>query len=118
MAVITLSPQERQALQDAIKRARDGQVRRRAQALVWLDDGEPVATVAQRLRGSRPTVDTWVRNFQQRQAATLTERLRDAPRSGRPASKRSAVQALRRGTPAPEDNPDALPFRAPEMRRR
>jgi transposase len=118
MAVITLSPHERLALQDAIKRARDGQVLRRAQALIWLDDGESVATVAHRLRVSRQTIYTWVRHFQQRQASTLTERLQDAPRSGRPASKRAAVQALVRGTPAPDDNPDALPFCSPEMRRR
>ena len=109
MPLITLSEQERTTLQDAVKGAHDGQVVRRAQALIWLDSGEPVRVVAQRLVASRQTIYTWVKHFQQRHTQTILARLQDAARSGRPPAKRAAVQVLIRRTPPSEDNPNALP---------
>jgi transposase len=117
MALVTLSDAERAALQDAMKRGRDNRIVRRSQALLWLDRGEPAAVVAQRLAVSRQTIYTWVQHFHQRQAPTMTARLQDRPRRGRPATKRAAVQALVKRTPAPKDNPHALPWRSPEARK-
>jgi transposase len=51
---------------------------------LWLDDGETVDEVAQRLCVSRQTVYHWCLRFQQRSEQDLRTRLQDAPREGRP----------------------------------
>jgi transposase len=56
----------------------------RAQALLWLDEGETVEQVAESLRVSRRTVDYWLERFHDRDERDLRRRLADAPRPGRP----------------------------------
>ena len=58
--------------------------RSRAQALLWLAEGEPVEQVAELLQVSRQTVYNWVERFRQREGLDLRARLLDAPRPGRP----------------------------------
>lgn len=94
MALLTLTEIERAALQDALKRAREAQVLKRAQALLWLDQGEAACSVAQRLQLSRQTIYNWAHAFQTRSSLSPIERLRDQTRSGRPATKRAAISAL------------------------
>lgn len=63
------------------------QVVRRAQALLWLANGESVDAVADRLNVVRQTIYNWQQQFVRRSAEPLPQRLRDEPRSGRPANK-------------------------------
>jgi hypothetical protein len=49
MARINLTRSQRQELQHLARRGRDAQGVRRAQGLLWLDQGEHPITVAQRL---------------------------------------------------------------------
>src|SRR5512142_1606386 len=66
----------------------------RAQALLWLAEGESVEYVAELLHGSRQTVDNWADRFRMRQGLDLRARLRDAPRSGRPPTALGIIDPL------------------------
>ncbi|HID10419.1 MAG TPA: helix-turn-helix domain-containing protein, partial [Candidatus Latescibacteria bacterium] len=81
-------------LRQIVKRSRDAKQVRRAQALLWLDQGEPVTNVARRQEVSRQTVYDWVRSFQERRHEPMAQRLRDRHRCGRPPEKGKAVEAF------------------------
>jgi transposase len=123
MALLSLTQTERSALQDIVKRAREAQVVKRAQALLWLDAGEPPPTIAQRLGITRQTVYTWIHNFQTRSSQAPLERLRDGARSGRPPTKRAAITALikrlnEQPTDAASTEQADIPRSAPALQRR
>ncbi|MGH2500839.1 MAG: helix-turn-helix domain-containing protein [Candidatus Limnocylindria bacterium] len=84
MTAFKLTAKEYAALRELKVHEQRGDELRRTQALVWLSDGESVAEVAERLGVTRQSVYNWVQRFQDRRGAPLLERLRDAPRSGRP----------------------------------
>lgn len=123
MALLSLTNTERAALQDIVKRAREAQVVKRAQALLWLETGEAPPSIAQRLGITRQTVYNWVRSFQARENLSLLERLRDRERSGRPPTKRAAITSLvKRLWQQPSsataiEQPD-IPRTAPALQRR
>lgn len=94
MAVISLTTSQRQELQHLAQRGRDARVVRRAQGLLWLDQGEHPIAVAQRLAVTRESVYAWARRLRIAGANSLAQRLRDQPRSGRPTGKRQAVQQM------------------------
>lgn len=54
-----LSRRERAKMQDLITHSHDGRLSLRAYALLWLDDGESVPEIAQRLGVTRQTVYNW-----------------------------------------------------------
>lgn len=82
-----LSKREREQLRAVIRTESSARVMRRAQALLWLANGESVDAVAARLGVVRQTVYNWRQEFVRRSAEPLLQRLRDEPRSGRPATK-------------------------------
>ncbi|HXG19056.1 MAG TPA: helix-turn-helix domain-containing protein [Methylomirabilota bacterium] len=85
MSLLALSSQERRVLEELITPAALTNEVRRAQALLWLDDGESPQAVAARLHVSRQTVYNWAARFKRRRgAAGIPERLADEKRSGRP----------------------------------
>jgi transposase len=94
MARINLTHSQRQELQHLARRGRDARVVRRAQGLLWLDQGEHPITVAQRLGVTRESVYAWVRRLQYPGGRALAEKLMEQPRSGRPREKRQAVQEM------------------------
>jgi transposase len=94
MAHISLTDSQRQELQHLARRGRDARVVRRAQGLLWLDQGEHPIAVAQRLGVTRESVYAWVRRLQHQGARSLVEKLMEQPRSGRPREKRHAGQEL------------------------
>jgi transposase len=94
MARISLTDRQCQELQHLARRGRDARVGRRAQGLLWLDQGEHPIAVAQRLGVTRESVYAWLRRLQHLGAGSLAEKLREQPRSGRPREKRQAVQEL------------------------
>ena len=94
MALIALSTTERRSLREIIKHARDAKQVKRAQALLWLDQGEPVDVVASRQGVSCQTIYNWVNSFRERRDEPVAERLQDRLHPGRPPQKRQAVQAV------------------------
>ena len=84
MAPLILSPRQRSDLEYLASHSPVSKVRCRAQALLWLDEGEPPEQVAEHLRVSRRTVYYWLERFFERDEPDLRRRLADAPRPGRP----------------------------------
>ncbi len=94
MARISLTDRQRQELQHLARRGRDARVVRRAQGLLWLDQGEHPITVAQRLGVTRESVYAWLRRLKYPGAGSLAEKLLEQPRSGRPRAKRQAAEEV------------------------
>lgn len=84
MAPLTLSPRKRLELEYFVTHTPVAKERCRAQALLWLDEGESAEQVAELLRVGRRTVYDWVDRSPDRSAFDLRPRLADAPRPGRP----------------------------------
>lgn len=84
MALVALNAQERETLQGLLTPLALTNKVRRAQALLWLDDGESVERVAGRLGVSRQTVYNWATRFKERRGqCDIPTRLADDKRSGR-----------------------------------
>lgn len=94
MTLITLSYREYKALETLATHTKNATQLRRAQALLWLDAGERVPLVAERLRVTRRSVYNWVRRFQQPGALDLSARLSDGARSGRPRAVQGLIDPL------------------------
>ena len=92
--LIKLSYRERSRLELLLKSSPSARVVHRAQALLLLGDGEPVAEVAELLRVSRQTLYNWVTRFNQRSGQSVVERLADGARSGRPATAAGVIDSL------------------------
>lgn len=92
--IIRLSYRERSALEQFLKSRASGEQIKRAQALLLLDEEERVTDVAEVLRVSRQTIYHWVKRFAAEPAATLSVRLADAPRSGRPVTAQGIIDPL------------------------
>src|SRR5215471_6570653 len=87
MSLLALTSQERAALEALIAPSAFTNEVRRAQALLWLDEGDNPQIVADRLHVSRQTVYNWATRFKsQRGARDIPERLADEKRSGRPGT--------------------------------
>lgn len=89
-----LSRRERVKMQDLIAHPHDARQTLRAYALLWLDDGESVPEVAQRLGVTRQTVYNWANRFQARTDLEISLRLLDAPRCGRPCTATGVIDPL------------------------
>src|SRR5712692_6118319 len=87
-AIIHLSWRARIVLEDIASHAADGRTVRRAQALLWLDQGEPAQVVAERLNVSRQMLYEVVERYESRLHLSVLERVQDSPHPGRPATKR------------------------------
>ncbi len=94
MAPFQLRPWDRRRLLRLLEQTRDATPLRRAQALLWLHDGQSVAAVAELLLVSRQTVYNWVESFRERADRDVADRLLDAPRSGRPATALGIIDPL------------------------
>jgi transposase len=79
-------------LEQVLIHPQDARQLKRAQALLWVDEGEPVSRVAARLRVSRQSIYTWVGWINQR-SGRLVERLEDQTRSGRPRTTSDLIDA-------------------------
>ena len=94
MAVIGLSSAGRRALEGIVARSKEVRQYRRAQALLWLDEGERPATIAQRLRVHRDTIYAWAVRYQQCRRQRVPTRLRDSARPGRPRQLAERVERV------------------------
>lgn len=84
MAPFALSARRRSDLEVILTHTPSARQRCRAQALLWLAEGAGAGEVAELLHVSRQTVYNWVSEYHERAELPLAERLRDAPRPGRP----------------------------------
>ena len=84
MAPLILSPRPRLELEYFVSHTSVAKERCRAQALLWLDEGESAEQAAELLHVGRRTVYDWVDRFHDRGEFDLRQRLADAPRPGRP----------------------------------
>jgi transposase len=94
MTELMLSPKVRAALLDVIAHTTDARVLRRAYALIWLNNGESIPDVAERLNVSRQSVYNWIEHFVTQRDLPFEQRLRDAARSGRPVSVQGIIDPL------------------------
>ncbi|MGH9855106.1 MAG: helix-turn-helix domain-containing protein [Blastocatellia bacterium] len=94
MALIKLNSREVARLEKLVTSTPDARQLKRAQALLWLTDGEGVEDVARRLRVKRQTVYNWIARFETRAGQTLEERLSDGSRDGRPPTALEIIDSL------------------------
>lgn len=94
MTLFDLRPRERRALKELTVRTEAAKRLRRAQALLWLDDGESVQEVAERLLVSRQVVYKWVSHFQTRDGLPLAARVADGQHTGRPRTVHGVIDPL------------------------
>jgi len=94
VAPFQLRPRERPVLSRIASSAPTAKELTRAQALLWLDEGDTVEEVAQHLLVSRQTVYNWLLRFRQRSDQELWARLQDAPREGRPPTALGIIDPL------------------------
>lgn len=92
--LLKLTRKERDTLEVTMRSNISSKEFQRAQALLLLDESEPVADIADLLRVSRQTIYNWLERFQQRRTRTMAERWRDAPRGGRPATVGEIIDEL------------------------
>ena len=93
MAPLILSPRRRLDLEYLASHSPASNERCRAQALLWLDEGESAEQVAESLRVSRRTVYYWRERFHDCDERDLRQRLADAPRPGRPRTGDGGVES-------------------------
>jgi transposase len=91
VAIIHLTSRACIVLEDIASHDADGRTVRRAQALLWLDQGEPVQIVAERLNVSRQMLYDVVERYESRLHLPVIERVQDRPHPGRPATKRDVA---------------------------
>jgi transposase len=91
---LRLSPTDYQNLVNVAHSTHDPRQMHRAQALLWLHDGDTVDEVAARLFVTPRTVLRWCHRFHERQTLALPARLADGPRSGRPRTVHGLIDTL------------------------
>jgi putative transposase len=92
--VVTLTPKERRALEDFVARGKkSARAITRARMLLLFDDGRKEPELTELLGVSRGTVYNIRNKYQQKGHTSILELLADAPRSGRPITVDSGVEA-------------------------
>ena len=92
--VVTLTPKERKALEDFVARGKkSARAITRARMLLLLDEGRNEHELTELLGVSRGTGYNVRKKYQQKGHASILALLHDAPRSGRPITLDSRVEA-------------------------
>lgn len=94
MALLRIAFRARQRLQQLARSGTKAREVRRAQALLWLHQGDSVQQVAGRLGVSRQTVYKWIAHYHQRRPEPVCQRLQDRPHLGRPPQQREAATKI------------------------
>jgi len=94
MTPVVLSSRERQALEDLTHDPPEAQSLRRAQTLLWLDEGESVQEVAERLQLSRQAIYKWISHFRTRAPLPIAARVAAGVHSGRPRTVRDVIDPV------------------------
>jgi transposase len=94
MAVVKLKAREVVQLEELLQTATDARKLQRAQALLWLDEGESVEEVADRLRVTQQSVYNWITRFGRRAGQGVEGRVADGSRRGRPRTALGIIDPL------------------------
>ena len=94
MTLVTLNRRERRVIEQLIASTSEATTLRRAQALLWLSQGEAVAAVAARLQVTRQAVYKWAARTNECSAKELPTRLAEATRTGRPRTLTGVIDPL------------------------
>jgi transposase len=94
MVLVNLNSKEATSLERLVKATGDIRQWRRAQALLWLDEGDNIEEVADRLRVTRQTVYNWIARFDERAGLEVAARAADAVRGGRPRTAAGVIDPL------------------------
>jgi transposase len=94
VSLIGLSDRLRGELEHLVAHTTLAKERSRAQALLWLAEGQAVEEIADLQCVSRQTVYNWAERFIRREGLDLRQRLLDAPRSGRPPTVAGVIDPL------------------------
>jgi transposase len=89
-----LSAPARESLAKLWRASPEGEVVRRAQALLELSKGRSKKEVAAQLLTSRQNLENWIKRFEADPSEPLEERLRARPKPGAPDAKRRAAMEL------------------------
>jgi Homeodomain-like domain len=94
MTPFVLHPRERQELEGMELDPLAATSLRRTQALLWLDEGESVQEVAERLHLSRQAIYKWISRFHTRSTLPMAARIADGRHPGRPRTVRGVIDPL------------------------
>jgi len=92
--LLKLDIEERETLESIVASVKDVRQFRRGQALLWLDAGRSAQNVSQLLNVSRQTIYNWVHRFHASKRISLTQRIADAQRCGRPPTAHGIIDPL------------------------
>lgn len=110
MASFKLASRAYAQLQELARTNADARQVRRAQALVWLHEGNRMSAVARRLGVNRRTVYYWVARYQSRHTEPVGQRVQECQRRGRaPRQSQIAQKVIARVWPR---DPRRYGFRA------
>lgn len=110
MVQIKLASRARKSLREIVRSNSNARQVKRAQALLRSHEGNPVSTVAQDLSLSRRSIQRLVKQYRDRTALPIIERIRESRRSGRPPKQlQLARQVIQRMWPR---DPRRYGFRA------
>lgn len=93
MGKLKLSPSTRRELEQIVTHPDSARQLRRAQGLLWVDNGESVSSVTKRLGVTRQSFYNWRDSLKQR-SGSIRRRLEDAPKSGAPRRKSDQVDKV------------------------
>jgi transposase len=94
MTPFVLRSRERQVLEELTLQPPDAKSLRRAQARLWLDEGESVQEVAERLQLSRQAIYKWITHFHTRSRLPIAARVADGLHPGRPRTVWGVIDPL------------------------
>ena len=94
MTPFVLRPKERQVLEELTLHPFTANSLRRAQALLWLDEGESVQEVAERLQLSRQAIYKWITQCHTRSMLPMAARVADGVHPGRPRTVGGVIDPL------------------------
>src|SRR5262245_9320469 len=94
MTPFVLRLRERQGLEELTLHPPPANSLRRAQALLWLDEGESVQEVAERLQLSRQVIYKWITHFHARATLPMVGRVVDGRHPGRPRTVWGVIDPL------------------------
>lgn len=94
MTVVKLMAKEVVQLEELLLTATDARQLTRAQALLWLAEGESIEEVADHLQVAQQTVYNWITRFVARSERGIVGRVADGPRSGRPRTALEIIDPL------------------------
>jgi transposase len=111
MAFVALSAKLRKQLGEIMRTCTDARVVRRAEAILWLANGESVVMVAERLQVERKTIYNWLKRFEDLVGQSIENRLKSDSRPGRPSDKSNLVRKV--AVEILKDKPSAYGYEFP-----